>query len=125
VAALNDEDTGQKAQEIRVRAKAVEALGRIGWAAGPAVPQLTQMLEKGDGYSKQQAALALWLIKHDASLVVPTLSAKLSDPDAQVRQSTALTLSRIALDTDLGSELKARIAATRPPAVFRTMARSE
>jgi HEAT repeat protein len=74
----------------------VEALGTMGPAARPAVPELAEVLKKdNDAELRQQAARSLGQIGPAAeSEGVPALSRALRDPEAVVREAAADALSK-------------------------------
>lgn len=123
-AALKEQETDSDNRSICIRGRAAEALGKIGPAAQGAVPELRKLFAEGDSYSMRQAAIALWRISGDQNLVVPTLAGMLDDANEGIRESAAMTLSLIGLETELSSELKARIDAARSPLLAPIVARS-
>ena len=71
---------------------ALDALGRIG---EPAVPALTRLLRSPDRELRDQAAQTLARIGPDADEAVPDLLAALDDPDEDVRRSVIRALGQI------------------------------
>ena len=80
---------------------AIEALGRIGPAARPAIPVLASIAKNPQHPARVWAALALWRIgsegREDASVVVPTLINQLAtDPSPRSRAYAAQVLGEMA-----------------------------
>jgi HEAT repeat protein len=69
---------------LRLRLRAVEALGMVGGAAEPAVPALVKMLNDPDLDLRSRAANALGCIGRQPDQVVPALMVALTDPQMGV-----------------------------------------
>jgi HEAT repeat protein len=93
VSALADSNAGEKAGMVApVREAAADGLGRIGPQAHSAVPQLTRLLIHTNGYTREQAAIALWMIDRSTNSI-PLLASELqqaSDAEIFVRMLTTL-----------------------------------
>jgi hypothetical protein len=74
---------------------AMEALGRIGT---PAVPALTESLANPDAEVRMQAARTLARMGSDAKDAVPALLPLLDDPDERVRKAVGRALGQIGPD---------------------------
>jgi HEAT repeat protein len=81
----------------RVRWRAAEALGRIGAAASPAVPDLQKLLT--DPSIRLAAADALGWIGKNADAAADDLVKLTSDPDSEMRRVAAWSLIRIGKGT--------------------------
>ena len=90
-------------EDVDVRSRAAEALGRIGPDAGKAVPGLIAALadENGEDHLQSAAADALGQIGPEAKSAVPILRQRLKHPDSYVRVLAALALWQIGKD-DVG-----------------------
>ena len=75
--------------DLQVILVAIEALGRIGPAARPAIPVLASIAKNPQHWARVWAALALWRIgsegRTEASVVVPTLINQLATEPAPSR----------------------------------------
>jgi HEAT repeat protein len=71
---------------------AAEALGKLGSAALPAVPELIRLLNSSNASLRRAAATALGGIKGDPESVVPQLIRALSDEESEVRAAAAKAL---------------------------------
>ena len=79
----------------RVQGEVFEALGTLGAAARPAIPELLIALQGEDYKARKSAADALGVIGSDAKEAVPTLIRALGDEFISVRLSAAEALTRI------------------------------
>ena len=77
-----------------VRARAADALGRIGPSAESAVGALVKCLKDSDSYTRTRAADALGEINRQPSFVVPAVVESLSDANAGVRFWAAESLGK-------------------------------
>ena len=65
--------TGPQTNDFYVRAVAAVALGKIGPAAGSAVPALKGCLQESNTYLHGQAAVAIWRISADVDTALPVI----------------------------------------------------
>ena len=70
----------------------VDALGRLGPAAAPAVPQLVDLMKDADPQLRWRAARALGAVGPQAAPAVGALTAALEDEDALTRAQSAFAL---------------------------------
>jgi hypothetical protein len=70
------------------------ALGKIGAAAGPAIPVLLQRFNHTNRYVRFSAVTAVIHIGGDPSIVIPALRGALKDPDVSVRRNAVAGLER-------------------------------
>jgi HEAT repeat protein len=86
--ALNDPD-------VKVRKKAVTALGHVGKADPAAIPALAGAVSDPDVEVRQAAVLALLNLGPEAQDAVPVLTDARNDTDARVREYAEKALARI------------------------------
>jgi HEAT repeat protein len=91
VHALNDTD-------VRVRKKAVAALGNVGPVDPAAIPALIGAVKDQNAKVRGEAILALLKIGPAAKEAIPVLTQAQKDKDAQVRSYAAKALERIGND---------------------------
>jgi CubicO group peptidase (beta-lactamase class C family) len=96
--------------QAATRESAAIALGRMGPAAGPALPQLTRLLSDASAAVRQVAAVTLGGLGAAARPAAASLTQILSDRDPAVRRAAALALFQVAAD--------ARAASVRQEAVI-------
>jgi HEAT repeats len=80
---------------IPFRQTIADILGRMGPAAGEAIPALTQALSDPAVQVRIQAALALWQIDHPAEKVIAPLLDGLRDNDGSVRRRCSAVLAQM------------------------------
>jgi len=86
-----------KGADVRVRCRAVRALGNVGKADAAAIPALIDALGDRDARVRGEAALALLKSGPDAREAVPALTRALKDKNAQVRYYAGKALEKIEL----------------------------
>jgi HEAT repeats len=109
VDALNDNDKGPDGGIIYVREKAANILSRMGSDAQIAIPGLKRLMQETDSYTRQQAAIASWLIGHDTNLVSSAIAELENAPDVETYGRFLSVLGTI------GPEAKAAV-----PVILRT-----
>ncbi len=77
------------------RENALQALGKLGPAAAPAIPRIRPFLKAGDAFARHAAAEALGSIGPAAANAVPDLIALWRDPDEFVRRTTGDAVGQI------------------------------
>jgi HEAT repeat protein len=106
----------REAASDRLRGEAARALARVAPSSVAAIAALRAALHDHAGAVSICAAEALWNVNHKAAEVVPSLSARLTDP--QVRNQAVQVLYRIG--TDASAAVPALLAAaTDPDRLFR------
>ena len=88
VQALHDSD-------VRVRKRAVAALGNVGSADPAAIPALMEAVSDRNAKVRGEAILALLKLGPAVKDAIPVLTQAQKDPDAQVRTYAAKALERI------------------------------
>jgi HEAT repeat protein len=84
-----------KDPDIRLRKKAVAALGNVGPADAAAIPALTAAVADALPEIRREAILALLKSGRDAHGAIAAITAALQDPDAQVRLVAEKALLKI------------------------------
>ncbi len=88
-----------------IRQRSATLLGDFGPYAEPAVPALKTLLSDSLPCTRQRAALALWHITHDPTVVWPELTRMLESPTLAPRRLAALAFAQIRRDLPLSSPL--------------------
>jgi HEAT repeat protein len=96
---------------------AAQTLGRIGPAAAPAVPALTQALTSEYTHVRLAAAEALAALGEAAAPAIPVFVVLLSDWSADLRRVAANTLARIQCPVDLAGPVLLQMLADRDDGV--------
>ncbi len=87
-----------KAPEAKVRIKAADDLGLIGWRARSAAPILMKMCEDADPYIRISAARAVDLVGGEVAFPVSVLGDILKNENAEVRRAAATALGDLEAD---------------------------
>ncbi len=100
-------DTSSKDKKVSLRA--IDALGKAGDAAKPAVPALIKALSREEGELRWHAARSLGFVGPDAAAAIPALLKALGDDSPDVRAYSAFALGEIG---DKSSEVVDRLIKT-------------
>lgn len=115
---------GDRDGAYRMRAGAIDLLGRMGPNAKAAVPALIGALENQRMPHHREAAEALGLIGRDAKAAVPSLKIALEDQDPQVRLNATVALARIEPQEESHILLLVQFLKARDPSIRATAAGS-
>lgn len=97
--ALSDPGTDPEEDPVYVRQGAAYLLGKIGPHGAAAVPALREAINDPTSGIQQEAAIALWRITHDSTLVLSHLSRMLGGTNVVLRHQAIAALGRIRRDS--------------------------